>query len=66
MFSKNLKVFSINFGMGTLILSTFLGSIQWKIVRQYKNSDFYSIYYTATANLFEISEMLPGILWNQL
>ena len=40
-----------------------LGNVQWKVVKQLKNSDFQSIYHnaTVTVNLFEILEMLPGI-----
>jgi len=32
------NVFFLNFDMGNLILSLFLGNIQWKHVKQYKNS----------------------------
>ena len=55
------KVFSLNFGMGNPNSSTFLGNVQWKVVKQLKNSDFHSIFHnaTVTVNLFEILEMLP-------
>jgi len=35
--------------------SSFLGNIQWKIVEQFKTSDFYSIFHnaTVTSNMFE-------------
>jgi len=49
--------------MGNPNPSTFLGNVWWKIVKQYKNSDFHSTVYnaTVTVNLFEILEILPGI-----
>jgi len=34
------KVFSLNFDMGNPNPSLFLGNVQWKLVKQYKNSDF--------------------------
>ncbi len=50
------KVFSLSFGMGNPNSSTFLGNVQWKLVKHYKNSDFHSIFHnaTVTVNLFEI------------
>jgi len=57
------KAFSINFGMDYPNPSLFLGNVQWKLFKQLKDSDFYSIFHnaTATANLFVILEMHPGI-----
>jgi len=45
------------------IIKTFLGNVQCKIVKQLKNSDFYSIFYneTVTANLLKFLQMFPGI-----
>jgi len=59
------KLFSLNFGMSNQNSSTFLANVQWKVVKQLKNSDFHSIYHiaTVTVNLFEILEMLPEICW---
>jgi len=37
------KVFPLNFGMAYPNPSIFSGNVQWKLVKQYKNSDFYSI-----------------------
>ena len=39
--------------------STFLGNVHWKVVKQWKNSDYYSIFHnaTVTVNLFDIFEM---------
>ncbi len=56
-------VSSLNFGMGNLNSSIFLGNVQWKLVKQLKNSDFQSIFHnaTVTVNLFEILEILPGM-----
>ncbi len=57
------KVFSLNFGMGNPNSSTFLCNVQWKVVKQLKNSDFHSIFHneTVTVNLFVILEILPEI-----
>jgi len=54
-------VFSISFGMNNSNPSTFLGTVHWKLAKQLKSNDSYSIYHstTVTANLFEILEMLP-------
>jgi len=49
------KVFSLNFGMDNPNPSLFLGNVQWKLVKQYKNSDLsYNIFHIAavTVNLF--------------
>jgi len=56
-------VLSLNFGVANPNPSSFLGNIQWKIVKQSKNSDFYSFFHNATVitNLFEFLPMLPGI-----
>jgi len=55
------KVFSLNFGMDNLDSSIILGNVQWKVVKQLKNSDFQSSFHneTVTVNLFLIFEMLP-------
>jgi len=55
------KVFSLNVSMDSPNSSTLLGNVQWKLVKQLKNSDFHSIFHneTVTVNLFEILEMLP-------
>ena len=55
------KVFPLNFGIGNPNSLTVLGNVQWKVVKQLKNSDFQSIFHnaTVTVNLFEIFEMLP-------
>ncbi len=34
------KLFSLNFDMGNPYPSLFLGNVEWKLVKQYKNSDF--------------------------
>jgi len=49
--------------MANPIPSLFLGNVEWKLVKQYKNSDFYINIHiaTATVNLFEMLEMIPGI-----
>jgi len=50
--------------MDNLLPSTFIGNVQWKIVKQMENSAFYSIscmLTSATANLFGISKMVLGI-----
>jgi len=50
------KVFSFNFDMGNINSSTFFGNVQWKVVKQLKNSDLHSIIHneTVTVNLFMI------------
>jgi len=49
--------------MGNPNLSTFLGNVEQKLVKQLKNNDFHSIFHnvTVTVNLFEILERLPGM-----
>jgi len=49
--------------MANLNLSTFLGNIQWKFVKQMKNSVFHSQSHhtTVTTNFFEIQVLLTGI-----
>ncbi len=56
------KVFSLNFDMDNPNPS-FLGNVQWKLVKEYKNSDFQIIFYipTVTINLLEILDILPEI-----
>jgi len=58
------KVFPLNVDIGNPNPSLFLGNVQWKLVKQYKNSDFYSIFHIATViiNLFDILELLPGMI----
>jgi len=43
--------------------SLFLGNVQWKLAKQLKNNDFYSIFHhrTSTANFLQNLEMLPEI-----
>jgi len=55
------KVFSLKFGMANSNPSLFLGNVQCKLVKQYRNSVFYSIFCiaTVTINLLEILQMLP-------
>jgi len=43
------KVLSLHFAMANLNLSSFLGNVYWKVVKQLKNSDIYSILHNATA-----------------
>ena len=52
---------SLNFSMGNPKPSTFLGNVQWKLVKQLRNSDFHSILHneTVTVNLFVIKYILP-------
>jgi len=49
--------------MGNPNPSTFFGNVQWKVVKQLKNSDFHSILHnaTVTVNLLKILQMLAGI-----
>jgi len=56
-------VFCLNLGMANLSSLSFLGNVQWKLAKQLKNSDFYSIFHstTVTVNLFEILEKLPVV-----
>jgi len=43
-------MFFLNFGLPNPNLSSFLGSIQWKIVKQLKNGNFYKFSHNETIN----------------
>jgi len=54
-------VFSLNFDMGSIVSSTFLGSIQCKVVKQLITGFYIFIHNTTiTANLYGISESLQA------
>jgi len=54
-FETQNELFTLNLGMANLNPSTFLDNVQWKIVKQFENTDFHSDFHksTVTTNFFK-------------